>query len=289
MAQSSDSTQKDNIYFNDPESGAEMARLTDQDRLITKGMGGLFPERSDLSGIRRILDIGCGPGGWALEVAYTYPETEVVGFDISRAMIDYANTRAELQHLNNAHFMVKDARNPLDFPDNSFDLVNARFIAFLGPAQWPKLMQECQRITRPGGVIRLTESEWAITNSPAHEQLYGMFYRAMKLAGQSFSPDGRHVGITPFLGRFLCDTGYQDIQKAAYVLDSSIGTEDHLSQYQNTRVFLKLLQPFLIKMGVTTQEEVDRLYEQALTEMASADYCSLWYFLSVWGVKPQQV
>jgi len=42
-------------------------------------------------------------------------------------------------------------------------------------------------------------------------------------------------------------------------------------------------------MGVTTQEEVDRLYEQALTEMASADYCSLWYFLSVWGVKPQQV
>ena len=61
MAQPSESTQNDNIYFNDPESGAEMARLTDQDRLITKGMGGVFPERSDLSGIHRILDNGCEP------------------------------------------------------------------------------------------------------------------------------------------------------------------------------------------------------------------------------------
>jgi ubiquinone/menaquinone biosynthesis C-methylase UbiE len=60
--------------------------------LITKGMGGLFSERSDLSGVHRILDAACGPGGWALEVAFTYPEIEVVGFDISRAMIDYARS-----------------------------------------------------------------------------------------------------------------------------------------------------------------------------------------------------
>ena len=34
-----------NVYISDPESGAEMARLIDQDRLITNGMGGLFSER----------------------------------------------------------------------------------------------------------------------------------------------------------------------------------------------------------------------------------------------------
>jgi SAM-dependent methyltransferase len=183
-----------------------------------------------------------------------------------------------------------NALETLDFPDNSFDFVNARFISgFMPPAVWPQFMQECLRIIRPGRVIRLTEPEYPLSNSLGCEKLGGWLTKAMQLAGLSFSPDGRHVGITPFLGRFLRDTGYQDIQKAAYVLDSSIGTEDHLSQYQNIRVFLKLLQPFLIKMGVTTQEEVDRLYEQALTEMASADYCSLWYFLSTWGVKPQQV
>src|SRR5947209_5536321 len=125
---------RNNAYFNDPESGAEMIRLIDQDRLITKGMGGLFAEQSDLSGINRVLDVGCGPGGWVLEMAFAYPQIEVVGFDVSEAMINYARTRAQVQHLNNAHFHVMDARQPLNFSDNSFDLVNARFVAFLGPA-----------------------------------------------------------------------------------------------------------------------------------------------------------
>ncbi len=43
-----------------------MARLTQQDRLLTKGMGGLFLEREDIAGKDTILDIACGPGGWAL-------------------------------------------------------------------------------------------------------------------------------------------------------------------------------------------------------------------------------
>lgn len=291
MTTPADSSQSENTYFIDAENAAEMARLTNQDRIITKMMGSLFPEQLDLvHNIHDILDISCGPGGWVLDVAHVYPEKRVVGIDISTLMIEYARYQAYIQSLNNVSFKVMNALETLDFPDNSFDFVNARFISgFMPPEVWPQFMQECLRIIRPGRVIRLTEPEYPLSNSPGCEKLGGWLTKAMQLAGQSFSPDGRHVGITPFLGRFLRDTGYQDIQKAAYVLDSSIGTEDHLSQYQNTRVFLKLLQPFLIKMGVTTQEEVDRLYEQALTEMASADYCSLWYFLSVWGVKPQQV
>jgi hypothetical protein len=62
--------------------------------------------------------------------------------------------------------------------------------------------------------------------------------------------------------------------------------EAHTSQYQNTMVFLKLIQPFLLKMNMAKKEELDTLYEQALMEMNSDDYCSLWYYLSVWGQKP---
>src|SRR5437660_12153153 len=98
-----------------------MARLLDQDRLITKGMGGLFPERAnDFSGLHRILDVACGPGGWVLEVAFAHPEIEVVGFDISQAMIDYANAKARVRGLNNARFLTMDMLKPLEFPDCSF-------------------------------------------------------------------------------------------------------------------------------------------------------------------------
>lgn len=290
MATPPGSSQSENTYFIDAENAAEMARLTNQDRLMTKSMGGLFPERLDLTHIHDILDIGCGPGGWVLDVAREYPEKQVVGIDISTLMVEYARYQAYIQGLDNISFRVMNALEPLDFRDSSFDMANVRFISgFMPSVVWPRFMQECLRIMRPGGVVRLTEPEYPLSNSLVVEKLGALLTKAMQVAGQSFSPDGRHVGITPMLGRFLRDAGCQDIQKAAYVLDSSMGTEEHLSQYQNTMVFLKLVQPFIVKMELITQEEVDQLYQRALTEMMSDDYCSLWYFLSAWGVKPQQV
>src|SRR6516164_3260497 len=132
MTKPDDQPKSANIYISDPESGAEMARLIDQDRLITTGMGGLLPERSnDFTGIGRVLDGACGPGGWALEIAFKHPEIEVVGFDVSKAMIDYANAQARVQGLDNASFQVMNLLKPLDFPDNSFDLSNGRFVNFL--------------------------------------------------------------------------------------------------------------------------------------------------------------
>lgn len=56
--------QPENTYVIDAESAAEMARLMRQDQLMTAGMGGIFPEQIDLSGVQRVLDLACGPGGW---------------------------------------------------------------------------------------------------------------------------------------------------------------------------------------------------------------------------------
>src|SRR5437588_9630358 len=213
-----DQSGNDNVYFNDPESGAEMARLLEQDRLVTKGMGGLFSDQSDLSGIQRVLDVACGPGGWAQEVAFTYPEIEVVGFDISRAMIEYARAQARVQGLDNVSFRVMDMQKPLDFPDNSFDLVNGRFVLFIPTSFIPVFLKECMRITRPGGTIRLTESEWtAPSTSPAMEQMLGLIGRALKRVGQSFSPSGNLVGITPMLRSIRKDAGCTNVQHMAHV------------------------------------------------------------------------
>jgi len=275
----------ENVYFNDPESGAEMARLLTQDRLITRGVGGLFSERSDLSGIHRILDVACGPGGWALEVAFTYPETEVVGLDVSRAMIDYARAQARIQGLDNAEFVVMDIQKPLDFFNESFDLVNARFINFLPAAAWPKLMQEFKRITRPGGTIRLTESEWwYYTNSPALENLNAMIIRALKLQGESFSQ--RFTGVLPMLGRFLLDAGCAIVHYKSHVIDYSVGTEAHEGFRRDAAVVFKLFQPFIVRMGVATQEEVDQLYDRMQMEMLREDFRGLMLPLTAWGEKP---
>src|SRR5258708_3157755 len=53
-------------YVIDAENAAEMARLLLQDQLLTRAMGGPLAEQVDMSQVHRVLDIGCGPGGWVL-------------------------------------------------------------------------------------------------------------------------------------------------------------------------------------------------------------------------------
>ena len=287
MSRIPDPEESENTYVLDAEDAAEMARLLDQDKVTNEEMGGLFPERTDLSNIYDVLDIACGPGGWVHEVAHSYPEMEVTGIDISKRMVEYARAHAQVRKLDNAHFRVMDALKPLDFPDESFDLVNARTIsAFMAPAAWPRLINECMRILRPGGTIRLNEAEWGFANKAAFERYCWLINQALQRAGMSFSPNGLHIGIMPMLSRFLRDVGCQNIQHMAHMFDYSAGAASHGAAYQDLRTAFKLVQPFLVKIGIATQEELDRLYEQAMEEMQSEDFCSLTFMLTVWAQKP---
>jgi ubiquinone/menaquinone biosynthesis C-methylase UbiE len=280
-----------NTYFIDAESTAEMGRLMRLDETMTECMGGLFPEHPDLADVHSTLDVACGPGSWASEMAYQYPEMQVVGIDISQTMIRYAEEMARVQRLDNVHFRVMDATKPLEFPDNSFDLVNARLIdGFMTREIWPRAIQEFVRVTRPGGIVRVTEADsWAISNSFALEKLIHLGVRALYQRGHSFSPypEAQHISLTPMLESFFRAAGCQDIQKKAHVLDFSAGAKGHVGHYENYKVAFKLMQPFFVQAGVATQEELDVLYEQMLAEMLSDNFCALCYLLSVWGRKSQ--
>ncbi len=290
MAEAQEGSQRTSSYIFDAENAAEMARLINQDRILTRCMDGLFPPQLDLSNVHDILDIACGPGGWVMDVAKAYPDKRVTGIDVSQLMIEFARYKAASEKLHNVHFMVMDATRPLILPDKAFDFVNVRFISsFMLKAAWPALVKECFRTLRPGGIVRLTEYEGYISNSFAIEKLSELATRAIHKAGQGFSPGGWQVAITPMLGQFLKNAGFQHMQRAAHVVDGSAGSDEYLSLYQTTMAGFKLGQPFLIKMGVTTQQEVEALYQRALEEMMSPDYRALWYFLSVWGEKPNDL
>src|SRR5579863_6421425 len=208
----------ENSYIIDAEASAEMARLLDQDLLITRQMGGLFPERSShLEGVHDILDIACGPGGWIMSVAESYPDIEAMGIDISIRMIKYAQAHAQVRRLPNAHFQVMNILEPLAFASRSFDLVNARLLeAVMTPATWPALLQEMARVCRPGGIIRLTELEAPITTSAAFEKLNSIGLRTAHQGNRCFAPDERSIGITAVFGRLLREAGGRNIQKKAH-------------------------------------------------------------------------
>lgn len=278
--------------FLNMDSGAEIARQMDQDLLITRVMGGLFTEHPDLMQVQQVLDVCCGPGGWALELAFMYPHLEVTGIEKNRNMVDYARAQARVQHLENVFFNIMDVTQPLDFLDNSFDIVNARFISsFLSVDDWPRVVCELARVVKPGGIVRLTEfDEPGISNSAAHEQMKLLYGQALKRSNQSFYPlaEGAHRGITPMLEKFLRDAGCLYVCEQAHVINYSAGRRAAVANYENLKVIYKLGQPFLLAAGVATQDELDRLYNQMLLEMLSEDFRALWYFLSVWGYKAER-
>jgi ubiquinone/menaquinone biosynthesis C-methylase UbiE len=260
-----------------------------RDHMLTRALGGIFPELepSDLSGCRTVLDIGSGPGSWVVEVAHAYPEMKIVGIDINETMVKFATAHALSQGLHNVHFEAMDATRPLDFASDSFDIVNACIMQeCMHREVWPAFLQECLRVTRPGGIIRLTEGDWGITNSPACEQLFSTLARATYLDGRGFSVDGRHMGIIPMLSKLLMQAGYTDVKRKIHPFDYSFGMELHEATYQTIMVSFRLLEPLIIKQSQLTSQEFVHLYNQAMYEMLLDDFCGLGQLVTVYGRKP---
>src|SRR6266702_4822698 len=158
-------------FVQDRSNEEEMTRLQIQDEMITAGMGGVLPEQPDPAIFQRVLDVGCGTGGWLIEAAKTYPAMSMlVGVDVSNKMLEYARAQAEAgQVTDRVKFRAMDALRILEFPADFFDLVNQRFGAsFLRKWDWPKILQEYQRVAQPGGVVRVTEADFILEcSSPA--------------------------------------------------------------------------------------------------------------------------
>src|SRR5690349_20715208 len=117
-------------FVQDRSSLEEMERLEIQDKMLTTSMGGVLPELSDPASLQRVLDVGCGTGGWLIETAKTYPTIKrLVGVDISDKMLMHARAQAEAQHLHErVEFQAADALRALPFYGGGvFDLVNQRF------------------------------------------------------------------------------------------------------------------------------------------------------------------
>lgn len=277
-----------NSYVLDSESPTEMARLINLDRFTTQAMGGPLSGVGTLPDEAQVLDLGCGPGGWVLDVAFARPDIEVAGVDISQVMTGYANARARTQQRPNASFGVMDITQPLDFSDQSFDLVNARFMVGVLPRKsWQPFLDECTRILKPGGILRLTEpvEMGGITTSAAYEHLNHLALQAFWHMGYGFSTNGATTAMTTVLPRMLRQKGYQQVHCQAHTLEFSADCEAWQDFYNNAQVLFSTLPPFLTKAGLATREELEALSQQMHVEWLSETFCGMWHLVTVLGEK----
>ena len=74
----------------------------------------------------KILDIGCGCGATAIEIAKMVPKGHVTGLDISIPMLDRAEKFASEMSLSNIDFQVKDVQTE-EINSNHYDIAFSRF------------------------------------------------------------------------------------------------------------------------------------------------------------------
>ena len=108
----------------------------------------------------RGLDIGCGPGLLACELARDVgPTGRVVGIDQHPDMVTMSGERARRSALaGRTEFAVGDAVE-LHFSAQSFDFATA-VQAYEYVADLPRALGEAYRVLRPGGRLVVMDSDW---------------------------------------------------------------------------------------------------------------------------------
>ncbi len=268
----------------------DLPSLALQERALLNLMGGPFPEnQNDFHAISRVLDVACGSGTWAMEIARAYPHIEVIGITAQATMITYAQERAAAAGIPNVRFaVVTNTTIPhLPFPDEHFDLINTQYLhSWLRTNEWPVFIQDCWRVTRQGGYLRMTEPERGQSTSLAFTRLEDLYLQALHKHEQRISPDDRHIGAANQLIRLCQETGWTEITRKAYLID--YGTKDDLvdNPFQRLKLFALTFQPLILQEGLVTAEELATLLQQVHEEVERNNFAANRFLITICSQKP---
>lgn len=266
----------------------ELTRLSIQDQMLTESMGGALPEQPASLSLHRVLDVGCGTGGWLIALAKERPDISLLmGVDISNHMLEWAREQARAEGVEERiEFHAMDALRMLEFPTHYFDLVNQRLgSSFLRTWDWSKLLQEYQRVVRPGGIIRITESDMVTEcSSPAYVRFNQIIFQALHQAGHFFSaePDG----VTSHLARLLKQYAIQQVQTHIYHVEYRAGTPQGQRYFEDGKHAARTLLPFLRKW-TQIPADYEELCQQMISETQAPDFVAVWRLLTAWGYAPE--
>jgi SAM-dependent methyltransferase len=201
-------------------------------------------------------------------------------------MLAYARAQAEAQQLDaRVQFRTMDALGKLAFHTGFFDLVNQRLGAsWLREWEWRKLLWEYQRVTRPSGIIRITETNVIIeSNSPALTQLNNIALEAYHHSGRLFTASSD--GVTGQLVSLMTEHGIQNVQKQLHTLAYRTGTLEGQYFYEDMIRIFQVALPFFQKW-TNVPSDYQEICQQASKEMQQPDFVAKWTLLTVWGIRP---
>ena len=262
-------------YCNDtyfmPNDETEQTRLSIVHQIFLLLLDGELTKVPVPAGACRILDVGTGPGDWALEMAEQYPDAEIVATDIS--VFDSGPATIDMP---NVYFQLDDAEDEWTYRD-PFDLVHLRGLsgAF---RDWSAIYRQAFQHLKPGGYIEVADADPAadaihVPNAP--KDSYGsIFVAAMRSAADDvgYPRDGDHLRT-----RALTAVGFEEVRQSEMTVRVGTGPQDPRERTIGKMALVGLLEGLearslrpLTATGNWTADEVRGLCEQVKAELVSA-------------------
>jgi SAM-dependent methyltransferase len=170
-----------------------------------------------LNGNERVLDIATGPG--YIAEAFARAAREVIGVDLTEAMLAIARERTQQRGVTNVSFRMGDAQN-LPFDPEEFDLAVSRLA--LHHVQNPlHVLREMARVLRPGGTVLIEDifasehleraahqDRWEILRDPSHVRTVPISELLQLFRDCGLETDflATHDDLTPEVERWLATT-----------------------------------------------------------------------------------
>ncbi|MCC6337113.1 MAG: methyltransferase domain-containing protein [Myxococcales bacterium] len=115
----------------------------------------LMARRWSLSGVTRVLDVGCGVGHWGrLLLPRCAPGATLTGVDREPLWVKEAQARADRARLPAKY--VEGTAQALPFPDASFDFATCQTVLLHVPDP-VAVLKELRRVVVPGGLVAVAE------------------------------------------------------------------------------------------------------------------------------------
>lgn len=154
----------------------------------------------------KVLDVACGPGFTACELAKAVGDGEVTGVDINRELIETAQQAKESEGVRNVSFTLGNLYE-LDLPENTFDFAYARFV-FQHLEKPETALSNILKVLKPGGILCILDIDDNWTSFSPESDAFVKFIR-MSGAGQKRKGGNRLIGSQLF--GLLRRTGYQNV------------------------------------------------------------------------------
>ncbi|KAL2195340.1 S-adenosyl-L-methionine-dependent methyltransferase [Corynascus similis CBS 632.67] len=233
----------------------------------------------------RVLDLGCGTGIWAIDMADEHPGASVFGVDLSPIQPEWVP--------GNCRFHVDDYEDAWTYRDDErFDYIHGRALSGT-VADWADFYRQVRQNLKPGGWCEMQEYDaWIFSDDDSYERApwtkewVERIDEASRLFGKQINVARRHK-------QWMIDAGFENVEEKVIRIPIGPWVKDpvlkELGRFEQLHMQMSVAShtpALLTRVFSWTEQQVQLLIEGVRREFRSKDLRLITCYRFITGRSP---